>query len=62
MCIQHDLTIIKKKHTKHTKTRRHGLSDTDIIALISTHSPEILFLTETPAAKDCSALCGILSN
>jgi hypothetical protein len=29
---------------------------------ISSHAPSILFLTETPTAKDCVALCGILHN
>ena len=49
-------------HTKHKKARIHSPSNTDIIALVSTHGLDILFLTETPVAKDCSALCDILSN
>jgi len=49
-------------HAKHAKTGRQCQSNTNIIALISIHSPDILFLTETPVAKDCSAICGIFSN
>ena len=48
-------------HT-HTKTSRHSPFNTDIIALLTTHKPDILFLTETPTDKDGDALRGILSN
>ena len=44
------------------KTGRHSPSNTDIIALLNSHKPDILFLTETPTDKDGDALRGILSN
>ena len=34
----------------------------DIKTLISTESPDVLFITETPYDKDCSPLCNMLRN
>ena len=34
----------------------------DIKTLISTESPDVLFITETPYDKDCSPLCSMLRN
>jgi hypothetical protein len=54
-----DITLI----TQNTQnTGRHIPSNRDIISLLITHKPEICFLAETPIAKDCAALCGILLN
>ena len=47
---------------KTNKTGRHIPSNTDIIALLKSHKPDVLLLTETPTSKDCDALCGILFN
>ncbi len=58
-CQEQNLIII----TKHTqKTRRRSSSSTDMIALFSIHIPDVLFLVKTPVAKDCAALCDILSD
>jgi len=47
---------------KTRKNRRHSLSITGIIILLTLHKPDILFFTETPTSKDCSALCAMLQN
>jgi hypothetical protein len=46
-----ELTLITQNTKKH-----------DIITLLTTHDPDILFLSETQTAKDCSVLCGIQHN
>ncbi len=58
-CQEQNLTILTQNKQKKD---RHSPSNTDIIALISIHIPYVLFLTETHVAKDCVALCGILSR
>ena len=37
-------------------------SGVDIKTLISTESPDVLFITETPYGKDCPPLCNMLRN
>ena len=55
-------TILKLATQNVQKTGKDSPSGMDIKTLISTESPDVLFITETPYDKDCSPLCSMLRN